>query len=191
MFRMDEQQLEALLENNPGLSISSRSGKTSSNRVNLCEDKAKGKGNKYNNSPVYVYRDEFVYDTSLNKQSRAEIKRMKDSLISAHGPVVMAFDSKKEYNRYLELRLLEKAGNIRQLKRQHPLVIQPAVKYHGERLQPITYCADFMYIRDGFTVVEDVKGYDEKKRKWITTQTFNIKWKLLKARYPEYLFEIY
>ena len=32
------------------------------------------------------------------------------------------------------------------------------------------------------------KSFDKKTGKWRTTQTFELKWKLLKARYPHYDF---
>lgn len=44
-----------------------------------------------------------------------------------------------------------------------------------------SYRADFFYIDEhGATVVEDVKGYDENKKKFRTIKDFEIKWKLLK-----------
>lgn len=85
------------------------------------------------------------------------------------------YDSKKEAERASELRWLEKAGKIRDLKEQVKFVlIQP--KYEeipriGKRGKPIkpkrvcverglAYVADFVYIDEtGHTVVEDVKGY--------------------------------
>lgn len=195
MFRMDRQELESLLQSNPGLSVSScsimsKSYGESDSEDDFSEVSVKHE-NKYRNHPVYVYEDGFVYDSSGEDLDRSCIQRKKKKLINVHGPIKAAFDSKKEYCRYSELRLLEKNGTIEGLKRQYPLVIQESTEYHGEHLRPITYCADFMYIRDGVTVVEDVKGYDSKRNKWLTTQTFDLKWKLLKARYPGYFFELY
>jgi hypothetical protein len=86
------------------------------------------------------------------------------------------YDSKKEAERAAELRWLEKAGKIRDLKEQVKFVLIPA-KYEeipriGKRGKPIKpkrvcierglfYIADFVYIDNatGHTVVEDVKGY--------------------------------
>lgn len=88
------------------------------------------------------------------------------------------FDSKKEYLRWTELLLLEKAGAITELKRQVEYELIPA-QYEtfprygkkGQRLvdgrrcieRSICYVADFVYIQDGQTVVEDIKGYRNKK----------------------------
>lgn len=69
------------------------------------------------------------------------------------------FDSVKEGERWLLLRSQQKKGQIRELRRQvkfELLPAQPAVK-----LQPLCYIADFVYLRDGKTVVEDVKGYKQ------------------------------
>lgn len=85
------------------------------------------------------------------------------------------YASKKEAERAAELRWLEKAGKIRDLKEQVKFVLIPP-KYEeipriGKRGKPIkpkrkcierglVYIADFVYIDEtGHTVVEDVKGY--------------------------------
>ncbi len=68
----------------------------------------------------------------------------------------IVFDSKKEAQRYGQLRLMEKARLITDLQRQ--VCFQLIPKQSGER--SCQYIADFVYRdRDGKTVVEDVKGY--------------------------------
>lgn len=75
----------------------------------------------------------------------------------------MTFDSKKEYNRYCELKLLEKAGEIKDLDRQHRFQIIPTQRdLDGNIIErPVTYIADFTYtdVKTGKLVVEDTKGY--------------------------------
>lgn len=99
----------------------------------------------------------------------------------------VAFDSRKEYLRWCELCLLEKAGQITDLKRQVKYVLIPAQyeeyeRYSektGKRLKNGTRCvekecsylADFVYEQDGQTVVEDTKGY--------RTETYIVKRKLM------------
>lgn len=72
------------------------------------------------------------------------------------------FDSEKEYRRWCELRLLERAGEIRYLKRQVPYVLVPAQRDQDGKLleREVTYKADFVYddTATGRTVVEDTKG---------------------------------
>lgn len=73
------------------------------------------------------------------------------------------FDSKKEYNRYFELRLMERAGRITKLCRQMKFVLIPAQKdKRGKILEhECSYIADFVYFDClmGKEVVEDCKGY--------------------------------
>ena len=70
------------------------------------------------------------------------------------------FDSKKEFNRYAELALMQKAGKISNLQRQVRFVLIPAQYKDGKCIyRSCTYVADFVYQQDGQTVVEDVKGF--------------------------------
>lgn len=77
------------------------------------------------------------------------------------------FDSVKEYHRWGCLRLLERAGAIKDLKRQVKYELIP--KQPGERA--CNYIADFTYIENGELVVEDVKG--------MKTDAYKIKKKLM------------
>lgn len=88
----------------------------------------------------------------------------------------MNFDSRKEADRYFELKILEKSGLIRDLHRQCKFELIPA-QYEsferygkkGNRLKdgsrciekPVTYIADFVYFdnQKGKTIVEDTKGF--------------------------------
>lgn len=74
----------------------------------------------------------------------------------------MTFDSVKEYRRYCELRLLERAGKIANLQRQVKFELLPAQrdKRTGKLLErAVSYVADFTYYDEEFYIVEDVKGY--------------------------------
>ena len=84
----------------------------------------------------------------------------------------MQFDSKREAARWQELRLMERAGEISDLRRQVRYELVP--KLPGERR--VDYIADFVYRdKDGNEVVEDVKG--------VRTQAYIIKRKLMLWRY--------
>lgn len=88
------------------------------------------------------------------------------------------FDSKKEANRYKELRLLEKAGAIHDLRMQVKFTLIPAQRDEatGKVIErECSYKADFVYEEDGKTVVEDVKGF--------RTKEYIIKRKLLLYQY--------
>ena len=84
----------------------------------------------------------------------------------------MRFDSKREAARWRELQLLERAGEISDLRRQVRYELVP--KLPGER--PVDYIADFVYRdKDGNEVVEDVKG--------VRTPVYVIKRKLMLWRH--------
>lgn len=81
------------------------------------------------------------------------------------------FDSKREANRYCELKLLERAGEISGLQMQVKFVLIPQQREPDTRgprggirkgkliEQECAYIADFVYQQDGETVVEDTKGF--------------------------------
>ena len=73
------------------------------------------------------------------------------------------FDSKKEYKRWCELVLLQRAGQVTDLKRQVKYELIPSQKV-GKRVaeRACTYVADFVYTENGETVVEDTKGFKTK-----------------------------
>ena len=99
----------------------------------------------------------------------------------------VTFDSKKEYLRWCELCLLEKAGHITDLQRQVKYELIPAQYEEYERYSEKTgkrlknglrcvekecsYIADFVYKQDGQTVVEDTKG--------VRTEAYIIKRKMM------------
>lgn len=74
------------------------------------------------------------------------------------------FHSKKEYDRWRELKLYELAGAITRLQRQVEYEIIPAhyETVNGKRKcieRKASYIADFVYLLDGKLVVEDTKGF--------------------------------
>lgn len=72
----------------------------------------------------------------------------------------MTFDSVKEYKRYCELLLLEKAGAVTDLKRQVKFKLIPSQKIDGKVVErSCSYVADFVYMENGKRVVEDAKGF--------------------------------
>ena len=71
----------------------------------------------------------------------------------------ITFDSKKEANRYLILKQMEKEGKIDTLKRQVSFPLIRKSQYGRE----IRYVADFTYYLDGWLVVEDVKSSYTRK----------------------------
>ena len=89
------------------------------------------------------------------------------------------FDSKKEAIRWAELKLMERSGQITDLKRQIRFDLIPMLREEsteryvrgpkkgqfkpGKILErPTYYIADFVYTEEGKTVVEDAKGFKTK-----------------------------
>lgn len=108
------------------------------------------------------------------------------------------FDSRKEQRRFQELQLLERAGEIDNLRTQVKYVLIPAQREQSGEVfkrgknkgqtkpgrvieHEVSYIADFVYldVNTGKTVVEDAKGY----RDGAAYKIFVIKRKLLLWRY--------
>lgn len=77
------------------------------------------------------------------------------------------FDSKREADRYLCLRAMERAGEITDLTCQ----VEFRLEVNGVLV--CKYRADFVYLEGGGAVVEDVKGY--------RTRGYLLKKKLMRA----------
>lgn len=107
------------------------------------------------------------------------------------------FDSKKEANRYFELRTLEKSGKIADLQRQVKYVLIPAQR-EADHIGPrggiikgkliereCSYVADFVYkdLDNDEYVVEDTKGF--------RTPEYIIKRKLMLYQYGIRIKEIW
>ena len=87
----------------------------------------------------------------------------------------ITFDSKKEARRYVQLKLLVKAGVVTKLE------LQPRYDLIINTVKCGFYKADFRYFENGREVVEDVKG--------MKTPVYNLKKKLIKAIYGIEIFE--
>ena len=89
------------------------------------------------------------------------------------------FDSKREANRYSELKLLESAGKIKDLCLQPQFTLQLPFRKNGKLIRAITYKADFAYfdMERSKNIVEDVKGYK--------TDVYQLKKKIFEYVYPD------
>ena len=71
----------------------------------------------------------------------------------------ITFDSKREANRWCELKYMERAGLIKDLRRQVRYELIPSLNAGKKIIQrSVTYVADFVYWQDGKWIVEDAKG---------------------------------
>lgn len=87
----------------------------------------------------------------------------------------ITFDSRKEAYRYVVLKRMEEDGTIEDLRRQVRYELVPAFDVDGRHYRPVYYVADFVYVKDGKEVVEDVKG--------MRTDVYKLKSKLFARRY--------
>jgi len=84
------------------------------------------------------------------------------------------FDSQREAKRYWELKILERAGEISELKLQVSFELAPSAIINGRKSPPRKYVADFTYIENGKLVIEDAKG--------MLTEMYKFKRHLMKSQ---------
>lgn len=115
-----------------------------------------------------------------------------------HNVKYYGFDSKREAQRYSQLKMLEDAGEIHNLQTQvkyelipkQTVFIKRISKKNGKELKPLEktlehacyYVADFVYYEGEKMVVEDTKGF--------RTKDYVIKRKLMLYRYGIQIREI-
>lgn len=88
----------------------------------------------------------------------------------------VTFDSKREAERYFELKMLLKIGKIKNLKLQPKFtLLDPFVDAKGVKHRGIEYRADFAYLENNVPVVEDSKG--------VRTEVYKLKLKLFLSKY--------
>ena len=97
------------------------------------------------------------------------------------------FDSKIEAERYAQLKILERAGVIRDLELQPEYELIPSFRKNGKTWRRTVYKADFRYIlaEDDSYIIEDVKGSTS-----VITGVFRLKQKLFEYKYPDYTISI-
>ena len=97
------------------------------------------------------------------------------------------FDSKLEAERYAQLKMMERAGVIRDLELQPEYELLPSFRKNGKTWRRTLYKADFRYIlaEDDSYIIEDVKGSTA-----VITDVFRLKQKLFEYKYPEYTISI-
>jgi len=96
----------------------------------------------------------------------------------------ITFDSSREGQRYQELLLLQRTGQISGLNRQTRYELQEGfVGISGKWVNPIYYVADADYWEGGQHVVEDTKSPPTRKIK-----SYQLKRKMFMKRYSDIIF---
>ena len=96
---------------------------------------------------------------------------------------VNGYDSATECKRAAELKLLERANEIKDLREQVVFELQPSFKTNqGKTIRKMQYTTDFVYYDNKLKimVVEESKGFK--------TEDYKMRAKLFQYKYPEYLF---
>ena len=88
-------------------------------------------------------------------QMRGKKPRYRNEPITVDGE---KFASKKQYARWCQLKMLEQAGKVSNLRREVPFELAPGVTLSGKRKPSVRYYADAVYEEDGAKVVEDTKS---------------------------------
>lgn len=114
------------------------------------------------------------YQNYINKTNKGKSKyRNQKTIVDG-----INFDSKKEAEYYLQLKLLKAAGEIKDFGIQPKYELQPKFSKNGVNHRAITYIADFIIENnDGTTDIVDIKG--------VETEVFKIKKKLFEYMYPD------
>ena len=113
-------------------------------------------------------------------QGKAETKTKKKSKYGNQkvSSGSLHFDSRKEEQRYHQLMVMLKSGQISDLRLQPQFTLQEAYTTpDGNRIRKMVYTADFSYRIDGNLVVEDVKSKATK------TEAYQMRKKLLADKY--------
>lgn len=120
-------------------------------------------GNKFNARGSYVCIDCHTEHVKVDK------RRPK----CEPGHRVVYFDSQKEYRRYRDLWLRQKAGEIRWL------LVKPRFALNVNNKKIGSYSPDFSYVMGSQQILEDVKGFMNSPQR----EAFELRRKLTEAIY--------
>lgn len=111
-----------------------------------------------------------VYSKLINNSINYKQSKYKNKKVMCDGH---KFDSIKERNYYLQLKVLEELGKLKDLELQKEYVLQPSFKLNEKSYRKITYKADFVYfsLEDNKIHVVDTKGFK--------TEVYKLKKKLM------------
>lgn len=127
--------------------------------------------------------------TTMTVEEYREIRKRSRNKHNARAVRIdgLRFDSQREAARYGELRLLESAGEIRDLVIHPRYVLQERFKdaHSGKWIRQVTYTPDFAYVENGRKVVEDVKGPSTMtdafsvRRRWFQKQNPDVEFRVI------------
>jgi len=120
-----------------------------------------------------MHISEEQYQRMLNNKI-PKVSKYKNKKVVYDG---IKFDSAKEGNYYLKLKIMQDSGLIRDLELQKKFILQKGFTLNGKKRREISYVADFYYfdIKQDKWVVVDVKGFK--------TDVYKLKKKLFESKY--------
>ena len=124
-----------------------------------------------------------IYNKLMNNSLDYKINKYHNKKVYAYG---REWDSKKELHRYEQLRLMEKAGLIKDIEIQPKFLLLDTIRHNGKTYPKTYYIADFKYWSNELNsmVVEDVKSEATRKDK-----TYRLKVKMFLSKYDNVIFK--
>lgn len=114
-----------------------------------------------------------TYQRLLNNSINLKQNKYKNKKVVYNG---IKFDSKKEMDYYIKLKMLEKAGKIKDLRLQVPFIVLETFRLNDKTYKKTKYIADFVYSdEEGKYHVVDTKG--------VRTDVYKLKKKLMAWKY--------
>lgn len=119
-----------------------------------------------------------------DRMNYTEYREMKEKKPSKYRNVKVkedgyTFDSKKEHEFYLNLRMLKRTKVVNSFKVHPRYLLLEGFEKDGEKFRPVYYEADFeVQYANGMEEIIDTKG--------VQTEVFRLKRKMFEKRYPEY-----
>lgn len=94
------------------------------------------------------------------------------------------FDSMGEARRYVELDLMQRAGEISELQVHPKFKLLDRFKRGKRTIPAIMFTPDFQYVENGVTVVEDFKGMQR------VSADFSIRRRWFMSQHPDVMFRV-
>ena len=116
-----------------------------------------------------------VYKRLINNSINVKQNKYHNKRVEYDGK---KFDSIKEKNYYIKLKLLESMDMISDLTLQKKFELQPSYEINGKKVKAINYYADFTYKEKDKLHVIDVKSEATRKDK-----VYRLKKKIFEYRY--------
>lgn len=114
----------------------------SSGRCRGCVGLAEPDWTEPQKCPYLTTVEEYIEQIHLNLRNGEKMNKYRNRRVAVDGHV---FDSVLESERYKQLKLLQRAGEIKNLRLQVPFLLQEGFRKNNKTYQKVQYIADFVY----------------------------------------------